>query len=149
FLRHLAGQVLLGRPPIDTLTWKFRRWLRLELPVIDLKKQALAPMVAAARILALDAGVRQTGTIPRLEAVAEQGLLPPQLAQAALRAYDHLMLLRIRQHFRQQSRGEEPSNPIALSELNPLRRRFLVEALETVMELQDHVFQQFGGVELS
>ena len=54
--------------------------------------------------------------------------------------------LNIRQNFAQQERGEEPSNALAAEQLNPLRRRFLMEALETVIELQEHVYEEYGGV---
>jgi signal-transduction protein with cAMP-binding, CBS, and nucleotidyltransferase domain len=56
------------------------------------------------------------------------------------------MLLRIRQHFAQQERGEAPSNELVPEDLNPLRRRFLVEAIQTVMDLQDYVYEKYGGV---
>ncbi len=149
FLRFMAGMTLQGRPPIHNFGWRIRALLHLEQPPLDLKKQALAPLVAAVRVLALASGVRQTNTQDRLRGAEEAGVVPAGLAHACGSAYDFLMLLRIRQHFRQQSRNQEPSNLIDLSDLNPLRRRFLVEALETVMELQDHVIYQFGGVEVA
>jgi CBS domain-containing protein len=146
FLRHLAGMSMDIRPPIHTLGWRLRTLLRLTHPPLDLKVQALGPLVAAVRVLALAAGTARTNTLERLRAAQAAGVVPEDLARAARSAYDHLMLLRIRQHFAQQERGEAPSNELVPEDLNPLRRRFLVEAIQTVMDLQDYVYEKYGGV---
>jgi CBS domain-containing protein len=149
FLRHLAAHGLEGRPPIGTLGWRLRSLLHLRHPPLDVKTQALAPLVAAVRVLALAAGSAETNTLARLYAARTAEVLPPELARAAHRAYDFLMLLRIRQHFAQETRGEPPTNALRLERLDPLQRRFLIEALRTVLELQDHVVDQYGGIPLT
>jgi CBS domain-containing protein len=146
FLRHLVAEALQGRPPVGNLGWRVRSALRLPHPPLDLKRNALAPLVAAARVLALAADVPQTNTLERLRGAQAAELLPAGLARAAQSAYDFLMLLRIRQNFAQQAQGQAPSNELLLEELNPLQRRFLVEALQTVIDLQDHVQERFVGI---
>ncbi len=146
FLRHLAGIVMTGRPPVDTLGWKLRRLFGLPQPPLDLKKQALAPLVAAARVMALAAGSTRTNTLERLEAARDAGRFPTPLAQSAANAYDFLMLQRLRQNLRGMARGRPPSNTLHTASLNPLQRRFLLDALRVVMEVQDHVMVEFGGI---
>lgn len=149
FLRHVAGHIIIeGRPPIHKLEWRLRALLRLPQRPVDIKRDALGALMAAVRVLALASGTRSTNTLERLHDVQAKGALPDGLANAVGSAYDYLMLLRIRQHFAQQDRGIEPSNLVIVEELNPLLRRFLVEALQTVIDLQDHVFNQYGGVNL-
>jgi len=148
FLRHLALQALEGTPPVNTLHWRLSRLFGLSPPRLDLKKQALAPLVGSVRVLALAAGVSHTNTLERLEEAGAAGVLPDGLARAAVAAYEFLMLLRIRQHFQQQQNREAASNMLETRTLNPLHRAFLNDALVTVIELQNHVYQQYGGVPL-
>ncbi|MEE8396418.1 MAG: DUF294 nucleotidyltransferase-like domain-containing protein, partial [bacterium] len=100
FMRHLAGMIMEGRPPIHTLGWRVRSLIGLQQRPLDLKKQALAPLVAAVRALALACAVPQTNTLERLHGVEAAGVVPAELARACRSAYDYLMLLRIRQNFR-------------------------------------------------
>lgn len=147
FLRHLAGHILIeGRPPIHRPGWRLRALLRLPQRPLDIKRQALGPLTAAVRVLALASAARHTNTLERLREVQALGALPEELARSARSAYDFLMLLRIRHHFAQEERGEPFSNDVVVEALNPLRRRFLEEALETVIDLQDHVMHQYGAV---
>lgn len=145
FLRFLCGSMLEGRPPVNTLGWRVRNLFGLPKPPLDLKKQALAPLVAAARVMALAAGSSRTHTLERLEDAARAELLPNDLARAAREAYEFLMLQRIRQHFRQQDVMEPPSNTLEVKSLNPLQQAFLADSLQTVIDLQDHVAYRFGG----
>ena len=146
FLRHLAGQAMESRSPVDSLPWRLRAAFRLPQPPLDLKKQALAPLVASARVLALAAGSRRTHTLERVREALAAGLVPEPLAHSVINAYDFLMLLRLRRNFMDAGQGREPSNLVPVAELNPLQRQFLADSLREVMEFQHHVFYQYGGI---
>ena len=146
FLRYLCGSLLEGRPPVNTFGWRMRNLFGLPKPPLDLKKQALAPLVGAVRVMALAAGSSHTHTLERLKEAARADMLPGDLARAVEGAYEFLMLQRIRQHFRQQERGVDPSNILEVKSLNSLQQAFLDDSLQTVIALQDHVAYRFGGI---
>jgi CBS domain-containing protein len=115
-------------------------------PPIDIKKSVVGPLVRCLRTLALGCGISETNTLRRLEMVQAQGALPADLAEAVRSAYDFVMLLRIRHHFRQQEQGGTPDNVVSFKELNPLQGRFLVQSLYTIVEIEDYAKDRFGGV---
>ena len=147
FLRFMGGEgEVFGGVPVNSPGWKLRRLVGITPPPIDIKKSAVAPIVRSLRALALGCGIKETNTLRRLELVQEQGALPDDLAQAVRSAYDFVMLLRIRQHIRQQDQGREPDNVVKFKELNPLQGRFLVQSLYTIVDLEGYVKDKFGGV---
>lgn len=87
FLRELARGALRFRPPGR---------LRLALPgALDLKRQALAPLILTARVLGAAAACADTGTLDRLEAARRAGLLGATLAREAADAFRRLFALRL------------------------------------------------------
>jgi len=149
FLRFMGGSAeFFGRVPVHTFGWKLRDLFGITQQPIDIKKQAIGPLVRCARALALGSGISTTHTMRRLEAVQKAGVLPDGLASSVRSAYDFLMLLRIRHHFRQQSASQAPDNNISFHDLNPLEGRFLAEALKTVGDLEGFTLQHFGGIDM-
>ncbi|MBC8258010.1 MAG: CBS domain-containing protein [SAR324 cluster bacterium] len=146
FLRHLAqNNIEAGRPPIYTLEWKFRSFFSLFLPPVDLKRQALTPLVMSIRTLALAHGIKETHTLSRIEELVACQALPAQLAEAVSNAYDFIMLLKIRQNFEFQADSSAVTNELQTKLLNPLQSSFLYETLKTIYDLQDYVNDIFGN----
>lgn len=146
FLRHLAeSNIEAGRPPIYTVEWKFRSLLSLSLPPVNLKRQALTPLVMSIRTLALSEGITETHTLSRIDSIVERKGMPANMAEAVANAYDFIMLLKIRQNFEHQTRSNSIVNELQTKLLNPLQRNFLYETLKTICELQDYVYGKFGA----
>ncbi|MBT3225711.1 MAG: hypothetical protein HOE30_20495 [Deltaproteobacteria bacterium] len=144
FLRFLtANMLLVGRPPIPSWASKVRSLLGLSLPWVDIKRNALAPLVSSIRVLTLACGSSATHSLDRLAVIEEKGEISPELADAIKQAYDFFMLLRIRHDFARE--GNEPNDRIRFKDMNRLQRRFLNGALQTVFELQDFVNNKFSG----
>ncbi|MCZ6533809.1 MAG: DUF294 nucleotidyltransferase-like domain-containing protein [SAR324 cluster bacterium] len=149
FLRYMTGEgEVFGGLPVNSLGWKLRRLVGMSPPPIDIKRQALSPMVRSLRAVALDCGVSQSNTLKRLELARERGVIPGDLADAARAAYDFVMVLRIRQHFRQQAQGESPSNLIDFKNLNRLQGHFLINALQTIADFEGFIQDKYGGLEV-
>lgn len=147
FLRFLGGEgEVFGGVPVNSPGWKLRRLVGMSPPPIDIKKSAVSPIVRSLRALALDCGIRETNTLRRLELANRKRAIPDDLAGAVRGAYDFVMLLRIRRHFAQKTRGEATDNTVSFKELNRLQGRFLVQSLHTIAELEDYVKDKFGGV---
>ncbi len=62
---------------------------------LDLKTQGLTPFVNFARLLALRHGVKETNTLARLEAVAQNDNIPRELYLETRDAYEFQMQLRL------------------------------------------------------
>ena len=149
FLRYMTGEgEVFGGLPVNSFSWKLRRLFGISPPPIDIKRQALSPMVRGLRAVALDCGISETNTLKRLELAQQGEFFPAELAEAVRIAYDFVMVLRIRQHFRQQAAGEEASNVLDFKHLNPLQGKFLVDALQTIAEFEDFIKDKYGGVEV-
>ncbi len=146
FLRHMAGNMMAAsRPPVESFRWKMRSLLGMSPPPLDIKRQALSPLVDAARILALKCGSNQTNTLERLDDVIENCIMNKQLLEAAKDAYDFIMLLRVRHDFSNDAANAARFNP---KHLNPLQREFLKDALLSISRLQSSTFFIIGGIDL-
>ncbi|MCP4400101.1 MAG: CBS domain-containing protein [bacterium] len=145
FLRFFADMMITaGRPPVNDWLWQLRALLAFSSPSLDIKIQALAPLVMSTRILSLSCGTSVTHTLDRLKIIEEHTLLTSAMTEAIKETYDFLMLLRIRHDFSKRQ-GEVGDNTLFLTDLNPLQRRFLKDSLKSVHELQYIVSSQFGG----
>jgi CBS domain-containing protein len=145
FLNHLAGTLTKNRLPVASPLWRLRVALGWNPGGLDLKRAALLPLVHCLRVMALGRGISAPGSLARLEALRRAGALDPGMAGALAEAWEFLTLLRLRHQFSQAARGEPPDNVVPLTGLNPLHRRFAVEALKTVNAFQGLVVSAHGG----
>lgn len=141
FLRMMTSNALAASPPLG--------WLRDFITVpesgstIDLKKFGSRIFVDAARILALGAGVAETGTAARLRAAAGNGIIAPADAEAAVRAFHELQRLRLDAQVGGSLDNGVPGNLIDPESLNEFDRRLLLEALRQARNLQQQLKTRF------
>jgi len=132
FLRFLARSALEFRPP-PALVLRMRG----EAVRVDLKSQAIGPIVFLARCYALEAGSPAAPTLERLEAAARAGLLDRPVAETAAEAFRFLLGLRLRlQLARGVAGGEAAPSGVTLQELSPVERSRVKDALRAVESLQ-------------
>ncbi len=110
--------------------------------MIDLKLQATAIVVDAARIYALGHGIEETNTCKRLAAAGPLMKLADTEYDAWMGGFDFLQMLRLRMQVGED--GNTPSlnsmpNSVKVSELNDIDRRILREALRVVRHLQQRM----------
>nr|WP_236630078.1 DUF294 nucleotidyltransferase-like domain-containing protein [Thermus thermamylovorans] len=138
FLYHLARAALEFRPPLGL----FGR-VRTEEGQVDLKRGALAPIVALARLYALMAGSLAKGTPERLKAAAEGGTLSPEGAEGLLEAYRFFFGLRLAYQLRALQQGQPIGNRVLWAALTPLERRRALEGFRLILELQESTAGRF------
>ncbi|MCB9098387.1 MAG: cyclic nucleotide-binding/CBS domain-containing protein [Anaerolineales bacterium] len=138
FLAQLAGNALSFTPPLG-----FFRGIRDEDGQVDLKKGGIAPIVAVARIYAIQMKVKTRSTLERLEAAIEAGLINREDATALAEAFRYLQWLRLREQFHEISEGRSPDNKIQLDHLLGREKRRLREALLYIRDTQDSVARRF------
>ena len=136
FLRQMAENALRNEPPLGLV-----RDFVLESGgehdrQLDLKLRGITPFVDGARLLALAHRIDATNTHARLRAVARTGALAEAEAEAWCDALSFIQLLRMRNHQRQERRGESLDNFINPDKLNELDRRILKEAFRQARKLQ-------------
>jgi CBS domain-containing protein len=135
FLRALVEAALAFPVPAPRRPLAGRRGLRL-----DLKRQALGPLVLLARCYGLAAASLATGTCARLSAAREAGLLGADLAGAAAEAFRLLLGLRLRQALPGDA-GAAAAGPTVLSAGEAAA---ILPALRTIRRLQERAARRFG-----
>ena len=108
---------------------------------IDIEELALSPLVQLVRILALQAGVHEGGTLQRVRQLLYQGALDVDLAERLLKALQCLMQLRIESEIRSEGAGAF-ANPADFGMALDARLR---GALEAVLGLQKIAYQKVVG----
>ena len=110
---------------------------------LDLKLVGTGPIVNAARLLALDAGVDETNTADRLAALParpdQDAMLVPDLQEA----FEFLTLLRIERQMQQVRDGQPLSNYIAPDVLTHLQRNLLKEAFRSIARVQSVIEENY------
>ena len=110
---------------------------------LDIKTFGTCPIVNAARLLALDAGIEATNTVDRLAAAHSLSYLDDALRRDLLESFELLTLLRL-EHQLQQSRTEHPlSNYVNPGSLTHLQRSLLKEAFRTITRAQAALVDHF------
>jgi len=137
-LGHLARSCTAFAVPLGPF-----RSLRSKEGRLDLKAGLVAPVVCAARVLALAAGSRARNTFLRLRAAAEAGLVAREDAEAVEEAFAFGLRLRLSQQLRAVARGERPGNEVRMEELSGWEARRLRESLWTVRQLQEALRRRY------
>ncbi len=110
---------------------------------LDLKLFGTAPLVDAARVFALDAGIEHTNTSDRLSALASAPEKDPTIFQDMQEAFEFLTLLRLECQLRQVRDGQQLSNYIAPDTLTNLQRSLLKETFRATARAQALLEEKF------
>jgi signal-transduction protein with cAMP-binding, CBS, and nucleotidyltransferase domain len=98
----------------------------------DLKLHGLMPLVAAARLSALQAGIGAPGTPDRLAGLAARGTLTAGEAERLQAAFAALLDAVLRQQLFDHAAGLAPGSLVDTSAMSPAARAALKEALKAV-----------------
>lgn len=104
---------------------------------VDLKRGGVFPITQGAKVLALEHGLPETGTLERLRALARNGILPRPQAEGLCDACAFLQTLRMRGQAQALALGRQPDNAIRPEELGKLEGERLRAAFKLVAEFQD------------
>ena len=110
---------------------------------LDLKLFGTAPLVDAARVFALDAGIEHTNTSDRLSALTSAPEKDPTIFQDMQEAFEFLTLLRLECQLRQVRDGQPLSNYITPDSLTHLQRSLLKEAFRAASRAQALLEEKF------
>jgi CBS domain-containing protein len=138
FLAMLARDVVSRRPPLSLFGRVAARRGR-----VDVKGAAAMPFVGAARVHALELGLRDVNTVDRFRAAGARGLYTSAETTEVVEAYQHILRLRLVHQLAQLDRGGAPDNLIASRNLSRGDGLLLREAFRTVKLVQGGLRARF------
>jgi CBS domain-containing protein len=141
FLRMMTVNALTAAPPLGRL-----RDFATDAEsggAIDLKKFGSRIFVDVARILALGAGIAETGTARRLRQAAGAGVMTTADAESAVGAFLVLQGIRLATQAGSESGNGAPMNCIDPQQLNEFDRCVLLESLRQARKLQQGLKPRF------
>jgi CBS domain-containing protein len=110
---------------------------------LDLKLKGTGPIVNAARIWSLEAGVREINTSDRLRALEARGTVDTKLLADLHEGFEFLTSLRL-EHQLQQAKSNHPiSNYINPAALSPLQKGLMKQAFEAITRAQSLIKSRF------
>jgi CBS domain-containing protein len=143
FLRFMAKNSLINRPPLSLLKRFVVEKSGEHKNKFDLKQRGLTPVVDAARVLSLSLGIKTQNTLDRLEEISRIGIIDTNFHADLREAYEFLIYLQISRHLDALAKGGEPDNFLDPASLNGLQRKMLKESFAVVRRLQETIEFRF------
>jgi len=103
---------------------------------INLKKDAVLPIVNTARWAALAVGSSALSTTERLQAAAGSAMLPDEHAHNLIDVFTVLQRLRLRYQLIEYQRGEKPVDVVSRDKMSPIDRSVVAEAVREISAVQ-------------
>ena len=141
FVRRVARTAIDLRPPTGFLR---DHVVETRAPTLDVKRGGITPITNLGRAYAVAAGIAANGTLPRLRAAADAGLLHADLAAGLEEAFRLLWRVRLDHQASRAAAGERPDDLVHLSTLGPIARRSLKEAFRTIVRAQRALANELG-----
>lgn len=112
---------------------------------IDLKAHGTFPLVASARLWALQAGIAATATLERVAALGQAGTLDANEVEELTAAFSHVTYLMLRQQLADVQSGNPASNYVDPKTLTKRERNLLVGSLKAIGSLRTRTRAHFTG----
>ena len=144
FLKYMADMTMRLRPPLG-----FFRTFVVEKSgehknELNLKFKCIAPLIDIVRLYALEAGVRETATLERIEALKSAHGVLAEFGDEMVQIFDFLMLLRMHHQYERLANGKQADNFINPDDLTNLEKRTLKEACSIISRMQDAIAKQYS-----
>jgi CBS domain-containing protein len=138
FLAAMAKSALTFRPPGGLMLR-----LRGESSRVDLKLQAISPIVFLARVYGLEVLAGTSNTVERLRAASAAGLIGEDTLETLTETYRFLLRLRLREQLRMLEQGRPVQNVVAMGDLSSIERSRLRDAFRAIEAWQERAAFHF------
>jgi CBS domain-containing protein len=145
FLLQMSDNALRRHPPLGLLRDFVIEKSGEFIGTIDLKLNAATLFVDAARIYGLACGARASNTADRLRLAAEAHRLPAEDAEASIKAFHVIQMLRLEHQKRAYRLGQALHNHVDPYRLHAAERSDLVDALRCARFLQKRLAMDYPG----
>ncbi len=132
YLQHLVRECIVGKAPLSFFKNFIVEKDGKHENELDIKAQGLTPFVNFARVMALAFNIRETNTLARLNALADEGYLDEELRSKAHEAYEMQMQLRLIHQLHQIEQGVLPDDYVNPGQLTDLEKRMLRDSFEVI-----------------
>jgi signal-transduction protein with cAMP-binding, CBS, and nucleotidyltransferase domain len=112
---------------------------------LNLKHHALLPLVEGARLLSLREGVEQTGTLARVDALHDLGLIDANQREELRGALVHIANLLLRQQIADFRIGRKVTYFVHPDSLTKRAKEHLTGAMKAIDRLRDRVRAELTG----
>lgn len=144
FFKSILGSITISRkPPLGFFRTFVVERTGEHKEELDVKSYGTGPIVDAARLFALDAGISQTNTVDRLAALQAAGYLDGTTLTDMQEAFEFLTLLRLENQLQQARAGQPLNNYVSPRKLTHLQKGLLREAFQTVARVQSVIDSRF------
>jgi CBS domain-containing protein len=143
FLGYMANKVLEFTPPIGFFKTFVVEKSGEHKDKFDLKVKGITPLLNAVRLFAMEKGLKETGTLERLEALRKSHSIVRDHFEEIDHAFEFVMLLRIHHQFEQIQQGRPPDNFINPNDLSNLERKTLKESFNLMSRIQGLIVEQW------
>ena len=112
---------------------------------VDLKMGGTLPLVEGARLYALKAGIAETSTLGRLDALRAADVLPSDEHEGLVAAFHHVTRVLLREQLSAFRDGRPVGNRVDPHTLSDRERDLLVGSLKAIRALRARMRDDFGG----
>jgi CBS domain-containing protein len=144
FLRQLGALAVATRPPVGLLKDAISDPTGRRVEAIDVKEAGVAPITNLARVLAIESGITERGTVRRLRGAEERGRLADDTEAGLEEAFSLLWQVRIETHVRAVEREATLDDLVHPAWLGPLTRQALRDAFRMIESAQDRLAAGLG-----
>tara|TARA_R110000751_G_scaffold129972_3_gene231942 strand:- start:433 stop:960 length:528 start_codon:yes stop_codon:yes gene_type:complete len=113
--------------------------------VLDLKHQAIAPVVDIARVYALALGLAEVNSKDRLKMAVERRGLSQEEASDLIDCFEFIRSVRFRHQSNQVKRGEVPTNNLPPKSLSRFEQEHLKDAFRIIRNHLDMISRNYAG----
>ena len=144
FLAQMAAATVKNRPPLGFFKTFIVEKGGGHKDELNLKFRGIGPLVDLVRLFSLEAGVSETSTLERIEAMKGKHPTIDSVADELAQAFEFITLLRIHHQVEQIELGEAPDNFINPSTMSNLEKKILKESFQIISKVQDGVIDLYG-----
>lgn len=112
---------------------------------LNLKLTGTLPLVGAVRILALRERIEDTGTLGRIAALREHGVLDADEQDYLVGAYRHISALLLRQQLEDYRNGRRPGNHVPPEALSRREKDMLVDGFKAIRAFRSRVRHELSA----
>lgn len=143
FLAHMANNILRFKPPLNFLGGFKVEKKGEHAGKLDIKMAGIFPLTEGIKVLALEAGIMEGGTIDKIAKLMGRGIVPDDELHEVEASLDFFIYLRLKNQIEQVSSGLEPTNFIDPLNLNEVERERLKVGFSMVKAFQSFLAEKY------
>lgn len=144
FLKHMANMVVSTRPPLGFFKTFIVEKDGEHKHKLNMKNKCIAPLINIVRLFSLEAGIAETSTMDRIEALRASHPTVQEFGTELAHAFEFIMLLRILHQSAQIGAGQEPDNFIDPEQLSNLEKNTLKDTCKLISKIQELIVRKYS-----